>query len=126
MKLFDFAIIIALSSAFTLTGGAEFYFKEKSVKFPDTMEGVVLTHTFSFINKGDQPLIISDYKVACSCTKLIFPQEPIPPGEPGSVQITFDTKGKYGYQNRKILIQSNAVNSPYTLSFKVFVISPEN
>ena len=60
MKLFDFAIIIALSSAFICqpTDGAEFYFKKDFVKFPDTKEGVILEHEFPFTNIGQEPLLI--------------------------------------------------------------------
>lgn len=126
MKLFDFAIIIALSSAFTLTGGAEFYFKEKSVKFPDTKEGVVLEHTFPFSNTGDEPLIISDYKVACPCTKVTYPTEPISPGQGGTIHFSFDTEGKHELQMRKILIYSNASEKPFELGFKVYVFPRED
>jgi len=122
MKLFDFAIIIALSSAFTFTGGAEFYFKENRVRFTDTQEGIVLTHDFEFTNTGDQPLLINSSKVACSCTQVDFPKEPVPPGGKGVIHLKFDTEGKYGLQLRKIELYSNASQSPYVLSFKVNVI----
>ncbi|MCG8573574.1 MAG: DUF1573 domain-containing protein [Flavobacteriales bacterium] len=121
MRLF-FAIIIALSSAFILTGGAEFSFKEVTHRFPDTKEGVLLEHDFTFTNKGDTPLIIQGYKVACSCTKLTFPQEPIAPGASEKLHLTFDTKGKYGYQHRKIEIESNTKKKT-KIAFKVFVIN---
>ena len=126
MKLFDFAIIIALSSAFTFTGGAEFYFKEPRHKFPDTNEGVVLTHDYEFTNVGDEPLIISEYKVACSCTQVTFPKEPIAPNQKGIIHLSFNTEGKYDLQLRKIQLFSNASKSPYELSFKVYVIPRED
>lgn len=126
MRLFDFAIIIALSSAFTLTGGAEFYFKETRAKFPDTNEGVLLEYDFPFSNTGDTPLIISDYKVACTCTQVTFPQEPIAPGYGGTIHLSFNTEGKYGLQFRKIELYSNASKNPMILSFKVNVIPREN
>lgn len=125
MKLFDFAIIIALGSAFTFTGGAEFFFEEPRHKFADTQAGVQLTHDFHFTNKGDEPLIITDYKVACSCTKVDFPKEPIAPGQSGVIKLSFDTNGKHGFQNRTIELYSNAKTSPFTLTFKVYVISNE-
>jgi hypothetical protein len=127
MKLFDFAIIIALSSAFIRqpTDGAEFYFKEPRVRFPDTKEGIVLTHSFSFTNVGDAPLIISEYKVACSCTQVDFPKEPIAPGGTGTIQLKFNSEGKYGLQVRKIELYSNTSEKPYELSFKVYIIPKE-
>jgi hypothetical protein len=121
MRLF-FAIIIAMNSAFILTGGAEFSFKDHTFKFPDTHAGVLLEHDFPFTNTGDAPLIIADYKVACSCTKITFPKEPVLPGQSGNIHLTFDTNGKYGFQSRKILINSNASKKPLELKFKVTVI----
>lgn len=124
MRLF-FAIIIAMNSAFIFTDGAEFSFLDRSYKFPDVTAGVLLEHDYSFTNTGDEPLIISDYKVACSCTKITFPEEPVLPGATGSVHLTFDTEGKFGFQSRKVQISSNASKKPTVISFKVTVI-PHN
>jgi len=123
MRLF-FAIIIALSSAFVSpTGnGAEFYFLDKNHDFTDTKAGKVLKHDYSFTNSGNQPLIITDYKVACSCTKITFPAQPIAPGETGVIHLEFDTAGKKGFQSRKIEIVSNAKKRT-KLSFRVFVLT---
>lgn len=121
MRLF-FAIIIALSSAFTLRSGAEFYFLERNHDFTDTEEGVVLEHDFTFKNVGDQPLIISDYNVACTCTKITYPTAPVMPGQEGVVHLSFDTKGKYGFQSRKIELVSNA-KKKVKLSFRVYVVN---
>ena len=111
-----------MNSAFVLTDGAEFSFLDRKHKFPDTKEGILLKHDFEFTNSGDEPLIISDYKVACSCTKITFPEEPVMPGKSGVVQLTFDTNGKYGFQHRKIYITTNASKKPTVISFKVTVI----
>jgi hypothetical protein len=118
MRLF-FAIIIALNSAYVLTNGAEFSFSDTSHKFGDTREGVVLKHHFTFQNIGDTPLVINGYRVACSCTKVFYPEKPVAPGGTGIIKMEFDTNEKYGYQKRKIDILSNA--KKMTLSFKVFV-----
>ncbi|MBN4072759.1 DUF1573 domain-containing protein [Crocinitomix catalasitica] len=120
MRLF-FAIIIALNSAFILTNGAEFSFLDDTVKFDNTKEGEVLFHKFEFTNSGDEPLIISGYEVACSCTTISFPKEPIAPGRSGTIKLTFDTNGKYGFQRRKIKILSN-VKKEVILTFKVTII----
>lgn len=121
MRLF-FAIIIAMNSAFVLTDGAEFSFNDRSIKFPDTHEGIELSHDYPFTNTGDEPLIIEGYEVACSCTKITYPKKPIAPGEKGIVHLTFDTNGKYGFQSRKVHIKTNASKRPTVISFKVTVI----
>lgn len=120
MRLF-FAIIIALSSAFTLKSGAEFSFSHKNHDFVDTKEGIVLSHDYHFVNSGSTPLIISGYEVECSCTKITFPKQPVLPGEKGVIKLTFDTEGKYGFQSRQIQIISNAKKRT-KLSFRVYVV----
>lgn len=127
MRLF-FAIIIALNSAFVCppTDGAEFYFYAPKHKFPDTREGVILEHEYKFKNTGDAPLVISEYKVACSCTKINYPKEPVMPGTESSILLSFDTNGKYGYQYRKVELYSNASSKPVVISFKVTVIPKED
>lgn len=103
--------------------GAEFSFNESKHKFEDTQEGVLLEHDYHFTNTGNAPLIISNYEVACTCTKITFPKEPVSPGKSGVIHLSFDTNGKYGFQSRKVQIYSNASKKPQTLSFKVTVIN---
>lgn len=121
MRLF-FAIIIALSSAFTFTGDAEFSFLTKTHDFPDAHEGELLEYDYKFTNTGDKPLIITGFNVACTCTKITWPSTPVMPSEKGAIHLSFDTTGKYGFQNRKIQVLSNASRS-VKLSFRVFVLS---
>jgi hypothetical protein len=67
------------------------------------------------------PLVITEAKVACPCTVVEYPKEPIAPGRKGNIHVTFDTKGKIGYQDRIIEIYSNAKKNPVKLRFKVDV-----
>ena len=115
-----------MSTASPVKEGAVFSFVGKTThKFPDTKEGVQLTHTFKFINSGSLPLLISDYKVACSCTKAIYSKEPILPNQEGEIKITFDTNGKYGYQDRIISIYSNATKNLIKIRIKVYIYPKE-
>jgi len=104
---------------------AEFRFKESSHKFPDTEEGALLEHDYTFTNTGDSPLIISEIKVSCTCTKFTFPTEPILPGAEGIIHVSFDTKDKSEFQNRTLAIYSNAKKSPQKIRFKVKVYEPK-
>ncbi len=118
--------LILLITAFPSYGQAVFSFLEKTTfKFPDTKQGQQLSHTFKFKNTGNAPLIISSYKVACSCTKAIYTKAPILPNQQSQITITFDTNGKYGYQDRIIYIYSNAKKSPIKLRIKVYVYNVE-
>ncbi len=94
---------------------------EDSYNFQRVQEGARLNRYFTFRNTGTVPLVITDYKVNCVCTKLHFPLYPILPGAVDSVKLSFDTTSKLGYHVRDVIIKSNAVNTPVKLRFKVFV-----
>lgn len=112
-----------LNSAIAQGQYAEFSFDKKYHKFKPVNEGEVLKYDFYFTNTGDIPLIISNYKVACSCTKVVFPKEPILPGQTGVVQTTFDTNGKIGWQYRSIKLFANIPKEVFELELRVKVIN---
>ena len=122
MKQFFAIIIIVLNSVLGLGQAAEFQFKKDVHKFPDTKEGVVLEYSFVLTNTGAVPLIISDYKVACPCTKVVLPKKPIAPGETYALKVTFETKDKHYYQDRSIYLTTNSKKGTSRIRIKVNVI----
>lgn len=125
MRLFFAIIIIALSSAPGFCQVAEFSIDKSVHKFPATKQGVVLSHEYMITNTGDEPLIISDYKVSCTCTNAILPEEPIQPGETFPLKITFDTNEKYYFQDRTIILVANTKKKMHKVRFKVKVVPNE-
>ncbi|MEZ7940947.1 MAG: DUF1573 domain-containing protein [Flavobacteriales bacterium] len=115
------AFIMILNSAIVLGQYAEFSFDERIHKFEEVHEGTQLEHVFTFENKGDVPMVISKYEVECDCTKAIYPKAPIMPGEREEITITLDTKGKFGWQYRKILLYANTKKTPYWIEVRVKV-----
>jgi hypothetical protein len=123
MKIFFTSLFILLYSALAFSQEAEFSLLErKTIKFPDTKAGETLEHTFNFKNTGKQPLVIEGYEVECDCTKLIFPEKAILPGESGELKLTFDTSGKYYFQDRSVLINMNTKKQTEKIRLKVYVI----
>ncbi len=110
-----------INSAIVLGQYAEFSFDERIHKFEEVNEGTQLEHTFTFINKGKAPMVISKYDVECDCTKAVYPKEPILPGEKSEITITFDTTGKLGWQYRKIQLYANTKKTPYWIEIRVKV-----
>ena len=102
---------------------AEFSLEEKVHKFPKTIEGELLEHSFAIINTGIDSLIISDYKVSCPCTKAILPEKPIAPGASFDLKVTFDTNGKFDFQDRAVYLVTNTKNELEKVRFKVKVVS---
>ncbi len=125
MRLYFAIIIIALNSALGFGQAAEFSIDKSVHKFPSTEQGVVLSHTFTVTNTGNAPLIISNYKVACTCTKVVLPEHPIQPGDTAGLQVTFDTSDKYYFQDRTIYLFTNEREKPEKIRIKVQVIEPK-
>jgi hypothetical protein len=122
MRLFYAIIIIALNSALVFGQEAEFSIDKSVHKFPKTAEGVLLEHNYTITNTGTVPLILSDYQVACSCTKAYLPTKPILPGETFPLRVTFDTEGKYDFQDRVVNFKVNTKKGKDFVRFKVRVI----
>lgn len=125
MRLYFAIIYIALSSALGFAQEAELVIDKPVHKFPKVYEGELLAHFFTLKNTGDVPLIISDYSVPCPCTKVYLPKKPILPGETYKLKVTFDTHGKYYFQDREILLKANTKKETHKIRLKVNVI-PKN
>lgn len=121
MRTVLFFILFISSYLIYSQGKADFTFEKEVIKLGKVKEGEVLNFEYSFTNSGTEPLIISDIKVACTCTKFEFPKSPVAPGEKQIIKVSFDTKNKIGYQDRTLEIYSNARKSPKIVRFKVDV-----
>ncbi|MDD2381849.1 MAG: DUF1573 domain-containing protein [Mariniphaga sp.] len=72
---------------------------------------------FTFTNKGDAPLILSNVRASCGCTVPQWTREPVAPGETGTIKVKYNTKIA-GAFNKSITVNSNAVNSNVVLRIK--------
>ena len=75
------------------------------------------TYEFKFVNKGKQPLIISNAQGSCGCTVSQWPKEPIVPGASGTIKVTYDTK-RVGAFTKTVTITSNAKTATKVLTIK--------
>lgn len=78
--------------------------------------GEIKKHKFTFTNTGDHDLIISSAKPSCGCTVPYYPTNPIPPGGKGEIEVSFDSNGKNGVQNKTITVTANTEPSVTTLT----------
>ena len=63
---------------------------------------------FNFTNVGDQPLVINQAVASCGCTVPEYTKTPIPPGGKGTVEVTYNGKGKFpGHFKKSITIRTN-------------------
>lgn len=105
---------------------ANFKFRNSTESFGKVFQKEIVSLKYEFENTGDEPLLISDIKVTCGCTKPEWPSAPIKKGEKGEINVRFDTTGKYDRQDRTIEVISNATGSPHKLRFKGVVLKPKD
>lgn len=104
----------------------EFSFEQTTHDFGTLEEGPKVTHVFTFVNTGKEPLLITSARASCGCTVPQKPEKPILPGETGEITVTYNTKGRPGKFNKNITITSNAKQSTFVLKIKGEVVPPVN
>ena len=83
-------------------------FDEKEHRYGTIKGGEIVEHTFTFKNTGTEDLKIEGVKASCGCTTPEWPKEPIAPGESGAIKVTFNSKGKGGYQHKSVTVRYGA------------------
>jgi len=63
--------------------------------------------TFDFTNTGEEELVITKVQSSCGCTAGALEKTEYAPGESGSIEVTFNPKGKKGDQRRQLTVYSN-------------------
>ncbi len=98
------------------------------MKFQNTLHdfgtinsGDKVRFSFAFTNTGKSDLIIGDARGSCGCTVPNFPTEPIAPGDTGSIQVVFNSRGKSGMQNKSITVLTNCEPATKVLTIKANV-----
>ena len=68
----------------------------------------VVSHSFTFTNIGEQPLVINQAIASCGCTVPKYTKEPIAPGEKGEIKVTYNGEGKFpGHFKKSITVRTN-------------------
>jgi hypothetical protein len=89
--------------------------------FGNIKSGDKVRFSFGFTNTGKSDLIIGDARGSCGCTVPNFPTEPIAPGDTGSIQVVFNSRGKSGVQNKSITVLTNCEPATKVLTIKANV-----
>ncbi len=97
-------------------------FSDAKKNFGFVKQGKIIEMKYEFVNEGNQPLILSESKVECSCTEVVLPKDPIMPKQKSFVLVKFNTLTVFDRQDRIVEIQSNAVNNPQRIRFKGVVL----
>ncbi len=100
-------------------------FDETLHDFGKMIQGERVVYDFHFTNVGGSDLLITRVSTSCGCTVGDYPKEPIAPGKGGTIEVTFDSHRKRGYQNKSITILANTKPNSTTLRIKAKIILPE-
>ena len=92
-------------------------FFETEHDFGQVKEGKKVTCKYTFENTGNADLIILNAKATCGCTKPSYSKKPIAPGKTGSLEVTFNTKGRVGNQRKNVSITANTEPAVTVVSF---------
>ena len=85
-------------------------------------EGTLVKTTFSITNKGKQPLNIRKTNSTCGCTISTPAKDTLAPGEQAEIEVSFDSKGRRGNQQKSVTVFSNDPQAPtQRLTIKAFV-----
>ena len=122
--LFSMALLMAAATLVLAGSGmmAAFNWKTTTQDLGKIPQGKPVTLTYSFTNKGQEPLIVTGARGSCGCTNVSYTQAPILPGQTGEIKGVYNAAA-VGAFNKTISVDSNAEGGSVTLSFKGEVVS---
>lgn len=97
----------SVENSTSVSGAPQFTFIEEEHDFGLLVDGEKVSYSFVFTNTGDAPLIISNAKGSCGCTVPNWPKNPIAPGETGNIDVSFNSSGRKGIQNKAVTLTAN-------------------
>ncbi|MCI0751874.1 MAG: DUF1573 domain-containing protein [Flammeovirgaceae bacterium] len=100
---------------------AIFSWSETAFDFGKIIKDVPVAHEFTFVNTGNEALVISSVRASCGCTVTEYSKELIQPGGKGFVKATYNA-AKPGAFTKTITIQANTAEEVVVLSIKGEVI----
>ncbi|PTL32304.1 DUF1573 domain-containing protein [Prevotella sp. oral taxon 376] len=66
-----------------------------------------VNHTFTFTNKGSQPIAITEVNAWCGCTSGEFSKKPVAPGKTGTVTVTYNPLNRPGKFSKEVVVLLN-------------------
>ena len=91
--------------------GAKIRFTETEHNYGTIQKGGDGKCTFTFVNEGNEPLILSNVKASCGCTTPSYTQKPVMPGKEGTIDVKYNTNNVGGF-SKTVTVTSNAVDNP--------------
>lgn len=100
-------------------------FEKEMHDFGRLIEGEVVSYSFKFKNTGSSDLLITTVSASCGCTVPKYPRLPVKPGAQDYIVVSFNTKGRKGFQHKKLAVISNTQPNNTIIEIKAQVYTPE-
>lgn len=89
------------------------------------VQGTQFTDRYTFTNTGRSALVITDVRGSCGCTvSKDWPRQPIKPGEKASIEVSFDSEGRTGRQDKTVTVVANTSPPSTVLTLGGEVVGP--
>ena len=93
-----------------------FQFETESHDFGTIAQGDKVSFAFKFKNSGKSDLVIRSASGSCGCTVPEYSKDAIAPGKDGNLNVTFNSEGKEGMQNKTVTIIANTMPNSKVLT----------
>lgn len=88
--------IIAVSDSVLMHGSTD------TLRFGRLGSGEIAVLRFQLENASAKPLVILSTQRSCGCISLDHDAQPIAPGQARTLEMTFDSRGEYGWQLKRM------------------------
>lgn len=109
-----------MPAAKTAEKGPKMVFENETIDYGTIEQGSDPYRIFSFVNQGEEPLVITSAKGSCGCTVPTYPKEPIMPGQTAEVKVRYDTN-RVGPFTKRVTLTTNEGENTRVLTIKGLV-----
>lgn len=96
-------------------------FEKNEHNFGTINAGSKVDYSFKFKNTGETDLLISRAVGSCGCTVPEYPKTPVKAGETANIDVSFNSAGKRGNQQKSITIYTNTNSGIELLTIKASI-----
>jgi len=105
--------------------GAQLSVDEPVCELGEIREGTKAKATFTIVNTGDQPLVILEVKRSCGCTDVVWPKEPLAPGDEGEITAIYNSQGRPGNFVKTLTVKHNGDGGNVYLTLRGMVLKAQ-
>ena len=96
-------------------------FESSTTDFGEIRQGENIVVFFTYKNTGGKDLLVYEVIPSCGCTTAKLDKSPLSPGEKREVEVSFNSEGWSGHQQKSITFKTNGEPDYATIVLKGFV-----